>query len=200
MQIVRDGIVFVEDKPDWIKLGKTDEQVMKYISPIFLFYVLRNPNVDLSAKGIPLTEYGWTAPWRSPEYLNKKLKEASSSKCLFWASAKHNEMEKALRNTELFDLDRFLDSSEQFEECLVFYDGKKNQTLSVLYHIRNSICHGRYAVVKHKKCLWFVMEDVAGAKKNDQVGNNYKRLTARMLIQYKTLQHWINIIIAGPQV
>lgn len=141
-------------------------------------------------------EYGWDAPWRKPQYLNKKLKAASSNKSLYWSAAAVGDMEQALRNADLFDCAGI--ESKPFESA-VFYDAKSNQTISLFYHLRNGFAHGRFCAFKSKGDIWFAIEDVAGKRKDDPAGD-IKRLTARILIKNSTLCKWMKLIKAGPDI
>ena len=78
------------------------------------------------------------------------------------------------------------------EERIAFVSAKNyNEVLSIFYHIRNALAHGRIAIMENmdKEIVYF-LED--GRKKN---GNFI--VTARMALKEKTLLTWIDIIEKG---
>ena len=189
-------VVFVESNPAWVKCGLSQKSLGPVLSPLLRFFVVETPAPGLSSRSIPVSEYGWDTPWRKPQYLNKKLKAASSNKSLYWSAAAVGDMEQALRIADLFDCAGI--ESKPFESA-VFYDAKSNQTISLFYHLRNGFAHGRFCAFKSKGDIWFAIEDVAGKRKDDPAGD-IKRLTARILIKNSTLCKWMKLIKAGPDI
>lgn len=189
-------VVFVEANPAWVKNGMACKSLGPILSPLLRFFVVETPAPGLSNRSVSVSEYGWDAPWRKPQYLNKKLKAASSNKSLYWSAAAVGDMEQALRNADLFDCAGI--ESKPFESA-VFYDAKSNQTISLFYHLRNGFAHGRFCAFKSKGDIWFAIEDVAGKRKDDPAGD-IKRLTARILIKNSTLCKWMKLIKAGPDI
>lgn len=189
-------VVFVEANPAWVKNGMTCKSLGPILSPLLRFFVVETPAPGLSNRSVSVSEYGWDAPWRKPQYLNKKLKAASSNKSLYWSAAAVGDMEQALRNADLFDCAGI--ESKPFESA-VFYDAKSNQTISLFYHLRNGFARGRFCAFKSKGDIWFAIEDVAGKRKDDPAGD-IKRLTARILIKNSTLCKWMKLIKAGPDI
>lgn len=186
MNLILHGLNVVYLKSHWAPV----------LSPLLRFFVVETPAPGLSSRSIPVSEYGWDTPWRKPQYLNKKLKAASSNKSLYWSAAAVGDMEQALRNADLFDCAGI--ESKPFESA-VFYDAKSNQTISLFYHLRNGFAHGRFCAFKSKGDIWFAIEDVAGKRKDDPAGD-IKRLTARILIKNSTLCKWMKLIKAGPDI
>ncbi len=76
--------------------------------------------------------------------------------------------------------------------CVV--DNKNNQFMSVFYHIRNAFAHGRFYLQNCNGNKVFVMEDVASKR------DSKKSITARMIIQKKTLLKWIDLIKGGEKI
>ena len=189
------GIVFVESDAKWVNEGICLEETMRLLSPLFKFYVLECPVSGLSSKRKALESYGWTQPWKNPQYLNRALKDASSNSSLYWCADKISDMEQRLNSSGLGCEGAAM---AQPKEIAVFYDCKRNQTLSLFYHLRNSIAHGRFAVVRVKREIWFVFEDVQGAKPKDKMPGSSK-LTARIILKNSTLLKWVKLIKAGPK-
>lgn len=189
-QIEENGWVLVEETPDWIRDGQPaiDSGTFKKLID---FYVTHTPVKEISAQGRTLDYYGWNNPWKSSEALNEKLAKASKNNDLIYKADKREEMQNKLEDAGLLHC---ADLPKQEVACI--YDSKRNQTLSLFYHIRNSFCHGRYAVVDHNGDLWLAAEDMSPRKQNSEAG---KRLTARMVLRVDTLSEWVDIIAAGPE-
>lgn len=190
---INNGVVFVDAKPAWVHSGIPSNQVAGLVTPLLEFFVIESPVEGLSARQVPLVTYGWSAPWKKPEWLNRKLKDAASNKEFYWSCEKQGGMEEVLGRSPLGQ--KPINTSSPIEAA-VLYDCKKNQTLSLFYHIRNSLAHGRFCAFRHKRDTWFAFEDVGNPRKGDPVG--CKRLTARILIKNKTLKSWIKLINKGP--
>ena len=191
---VRDGVVAVPETPEWII---EDDHIDKYwarLQRLIRFYCIECPVLGSSNHRVSLAEYGWDAPWKKPQKLNFKLKKASTSNCLYWSAAAYKQMEDRLLSAGLQVVNY---DSLSLVESAAFYDAKKNQTLSLLTHIRDSFAHGRFYVFESVEgTTWIVMEDVTKRKKNDPEGT--KRLSARILLRIETLESWINLIREGP--
>lgn len=189
------GVVFVDAKPTWVHSGLPSNEIAKLVSPLLKFFVIESPVEGLSARQVPLMTYGWSAPWKKPEWLNRKLKDAASNKNFYWSCEKYGGMEEVLGRSPLGQ--KPIDTSSPIEVAVI-YDCKKNQTLSLFYHIRNSLAHGRFCAFRHKRDIWFAFEDVQKAKKKKDDPADCARLTARILIKNRTLAKWIKLIKQGP--
>lgn len=190
-----DGAVYVEESPAWVHAGLSDKDIAKAIAPLLRFYVVNSPVEGLSARCKALSEYGWDKPWKKPQKLNQKIKDDSTNNQLYWSGKSMNEMKGCLVSAGLFDCASM--KSQTFIETAAFYDNKKNQTLSLFYHIRNALAHGRFAVLRGNKGMWFAFEDV---QKNSKKSPWEKcvRLSARMLLKNSTLINWMRLIQKGP--
>lgn len=62
---------------------------------------------------------------------------------------------------------------------------KKNNLTSLMRHIRNSIAHGRYFIIKGGNYYKFLFEDV----------NEKDNVTFRMVINHSTLKKWKDILM-----
>ena len=189
------GAVYVEESPAWVHAGLSDKNIAQIIAPLLRFYVVNSPVEGLSARCKTLSEYGWDKPWKKPQKLNQKVKDVSTNSLLYWSGKSMNEMENCLVSAGLFNCASL--KSQSYIETAVFYDNKKNQTLSLLYHIRNAFAHGRFAVLRGNKGIWFASEDVQkGANKSPW--EKCVRLSARMFLRNSTLTNWMRLIQKGP--
>ena len=193
-QIEANGYVLVEDRPTWIldsiNHGRT---YYKHLLPLLDFFVFESPVEGLSSRRKTIQDYGWNNPWGRPTYLNKQLKDASNNRFLYYSASNLNLMEEALNRAGLLADDNSLEL-----EIACFYNNKKNQTLSCFYHLRNSICHGRFAIIPDKnEQLWIACEDRSGEGVKNRSG---KKLSARMLLKISTLEDWKTLITGGPAI
>lgn len=182
------GYVSVGDKPAWI----TDLSPTEYgeLMPLIDFLVFENPNSFLTSRSKSSSEYGWDDPWKSPQHLNRKLKDSSNNPKLYFSSSTLNGMQEALEKAGL------LTETSIEREVACFYDGQKNQTLSCLYHLRNALCHGRFIVeTSPHSDAWLICEDRSTQKIEKSSG---KKLSARMVLKVSTLEKWKKIITDGP--
>lgn len=179
---------YTENKPLWLGELNVKYYEDKQFIRIITFFVFHSPVNNLSARQICLSEYGWNTPWRKPYYLNKQLKQATNNYELLFSSATLKEMNDALTKANL--VNSF--PSDIVRERICIYDCKKNQFISVFYHIRNAFAHGRFDLRKLNNVEYYIMEDVKKAKKDLQV-------SARMILKKQTLLRWIDIIEGGEK-
>lgn len=180
--------IYVDRKPDWLNWLAPEEFNDNDLFRIVIFFVFHSPCPKTSAMGKSLKEYGWNTPWQKPYWLNKQLKQASTNVNLLFSSNSYDNLEIALTKASL--LNDFPSALEKERICI--YDGQHNQFMSVFYHIRNSLAHGRMNMIhKNGECV-FVFEDVVSNSKSEQA-----KLSARMILKKQTLLSWIDIIEAG---
>ena len=181
------GNFFVDNKPTWVKREKDDFCKRENYRKIIDFYLLNTPVTSLSSRSVSLCERGWVTPWRKPFYLNRQLKQSSSNYKLLFSAATYNAVEEALTKADLKD--DFPSNIEYERVCI--YDNQKNQFMSLFYHLRNSLAHGRFNIeLLDEDNYSYIFEDVAGK------GNRVK-VSARMIIREDTLLKWIKIITDG---
>lgn len=191
----KDGVVFVPESPDWIVDDGHLEKYWDCLQGLIVFYIFRCVVPGCSNHRISLERFGWDKPWRKPQKLSYKLKGVSSNHCLYWSASRYGDIEKQLVNSGLAEIDY---RASNLKEGAVFFDSRKNQTLSLFVHIRNSLAHGRfYCFESVEKERWIVFEDVSQRRGKDPAG--VKRLSARILLKVKTLYSWIDLIKRGPQ-
>lgn len=194
-QVVCNGRVYVRERPCWLERGIGVEESMRHYNRLTKFYVVGNPAPGLSARRLDLKGLGWNAPWSKPEYLNRKMKDKVRDGDFLWSAKACDEMEEALRKADM--LDEWVDWSAPRERA-VLYNCKNNQMLSLLYHVRNSLCHGRFTFFKRNRTIWIALEDVTKSRKGSPVGM-WKQLSARMVLRHSTLLSWQKLILAGPK-
>jgi hypothetical protein len=157
--------------------------------PICLdFFVLKTPCENLSARSIPLENYGWKTPWKKPVCLNRRLKDCSTNINLLYSAKDYSSLDEALSKAGLLNDFPKLGT----DECACFYNCRKNQFMSVFYHIRNSLAHGRFNLIIDSGSTTYYLEDVVG--KGEDV-----KLSARMVLKQETLIRWIELIKNGEK-
>lgn len=154
------------------------------------FYLIHCPVKNLSGMGISLLDYGWTQPWKNPYYLNKQLKQASSNPNFLYSCANREALYETLRDNNL--LNSFSENDGLYE-IAVFCDNKKNQFMSLFFHIRNSFAHGRFKIMIHDSETYYLFED--GVFR----GENFT-INSRIILLEDTLLRWIQIIMNGETV
>lgn len=183
--------VFTQYNPAWLNQIAPDRFEDQDLFRIVTFYVFHSPCAGLSARGRSLEEYGWSAPWKKPYYLNKQLKQAASNYELLYSADGYEKMDEALGSANMlrdFPLDMSVERAS-------FTDCKKNQFLSLFSHIRNSLAHGRLNMMDVNNECVFAFEDVSPKKDNE--GRN--KVSARMILRKSTLLRWIDIIESGEE-
>lgn len=189
-QIESEGFVLVEHKPNWV--NESDYALIApYAEKLYRFYVLENPVDRLSAHCVGLAERGWESPWKYPEHLNRKIKDASNSAHLFFSAARLEDVEDALKRAGLLEAHEIPEY-----ETACFFNSERNQVMSCFCHIRNSFCHGRFKAFARNGEPWLALEDKStqGVK-----GKDGKKLSARMVLRLSTLLQWIDIVEGGPE-
>lgn len=192
--IKADKKVLVSKDCCWINDGAPWAATDQLINPLLKFYVVETPSPGLSARSIPLINYGWTQPWKKPQQLNKKIKRASTNPDLYFSAASLDKMQEVLEKAKLLDC---FDLKNHPFEAAAFYDCKSNHTLSLFYHLRNGFAHGRFCIFKYKREYWFAIEDVTNQGKGNPADS--RRVSARIVLKNSTLRKWIKLIKKGPQ-
>lgn len=181
---------FSDRKPAWMR-WIAPEQFNDYdLFRIVIFFVFHSPCANLSSMGKTLSEYGWSAPWKSPYYLNKQLRQAASIYDLIYSAQGYENLDKELEKADLRD--SF--PSDLSRERVCIYNKTDNQFISVFWHIRNAIAHCRLNMVDVDGECVFIFEDVKPNKKSNQL-----QVSARMILRKSTLLKWIDLIENGEQ-
>lgn len=180
--------VLTERNPDWIKWIAPERFDDKELFRIVIFFVFHSPCANLSSMGKTLAEYGWSAPWRKPFYLNKQLQQAASNYKLIYPASNYDAMDEASEKADLKD--NF--PSDFLRERICIYDNMHNHFLSVFYHLRNAFAHCRLNMVDVNGECVFILEDIVPAKSPAQ-----EKVSARMILRKQTLLKWIDIIEGG---
>lgn len=183
-------IVFTDRNPKWLNWIAPEQFNDSDLFRIVVFFVFHSPCSEQSFMCRTLKEYGWSAPWKKPYWLNRQLKQAASNYELIFSAKGYDEMDIALNMAELKD--DF--PSDLTRERICIYDNQRNQFMSMFYHLRNAFAHCRLNMVDVNGECVFVIEDVQPNKKEDQV-----KVSARMILRKSTLLKWIDLIEGGEQ-
>lgn len=182
--------------PPWKDKLSQDVLYSKDFLKIFFFFTIFTPCPELSGRGKVLESYGWSNPWEEPYKLDEQLKTAADSLGLFTAK-KYEDMENALNNAGL----KKTLFSEIVNNKICAYTGsdkykKEHDFIHFFFHIRNSLAHGRFNVIKYNREEIFLFEDIGSRK--DKKTKEYP-LSARMILKKSTLLKWITIIEGGEK-
>ena len=181
---------FSDRNPDWIRWIAPEHFNDQDLFKIVIFFVFHSPCSNLSSMGKTLDEYGWSAPWRKPYYLNKQLRQTSLYELVVYSAKGYNEMDVALEKADLKETF----PSDFSRERICIYDNQGNQFLSVFYHIRNAFAHCRLNMVDVDGDCVFIFEDVQPKKNSNQL-----KVSARMILRKSTLLKWIDLIENGAR-
>lgn len=173
--------------PGWIKTVVPKDFNEIKLNRIIWFYVIHTICTDLSANGISINKYGWDKKVWIKEKLKKSLYSIGNLE-------KNRNLYKAKNQQDMKNVCEICNLKRNFckirdEERIAFATVKKyNEILSIFYHIRNALAHGRIAIMKNSnKEIVYFLED--GKKKDGKF-----IVTARMVLKEKTLISWIDII------
>lgn len=146
----------ITEIPSWI--DKTSKLTGENFKKIFIFAVVNFPVPRKSARAIPL-----------PENVEIPIK--------YKAGKTAHEIESTLADYNLMNFP----PAGDFEERAVFVTSQNTVVLSFIDHVRNSIAHGRFNLVRNGKVDCLVMEDM----------NTNKECSARIVVKAGTLVRWI---------
>lgn len=185
--------------PDWLDTIVPPEYEDNDLYEIILFFVIHSPCSGQSSKGISLTERGWKPkPWYSPKYLKDKLDRAiwgEESRSLKMVDSKV----KILSEIESMDLDDDFYNHREIQRALYSKIGNKgceSEYMSLFYHIRNALAHGRLAMYPAKNDdITFVMEDGQQIGKDD---DDKFEISARIIINKTSLLKVISLLKNPP--
>ncbi len=175
--------------PEWLTRISEEDIVDDVYRSILDFFVLYSPCEGLSARSRSLTEfYHWNNPWSKPFWLNKQLKQCAENYEILFAASSYAQMEQELNKADLINFPTNIS-----KERICFHNTKGNQFMSVFYHLRNSLAHGRFNITHlNDGENIYVLEDVSGKGKE-------RKVSARMVIREKTLVKWMILIKGGEK-
>lgn len=191
--------IITEIHPHWLDTVVPNEYEDSGLYEIILFFVIHSPCIGQSAQGVSLTEYGWKPkPWYSPKYLKDKLDKAIFGDGMRLLKMADNK-EKLLSEIDSLDLnDDFYNhrDSQRMLYSIINNKGCGNEYMSLFYHIRNSLAHGRLAMYPAKNNdITFVMED---GKKISKDKEDKFEVSARIIINKSSLLRIIEVIKNPP--
>lgn len=186
-------------QPEWLKTVVPAEYEDNDLFQIILFFVIHSPCQGQSSKGISLEERGWKPkPWYSPSYLKNRLDKA------IWGD-EVRKLEMTGNKSQIKDKIKSMDLDEGFynrreiQRALYVKTGDKgceNEYMSLFYHIRNSLAHGRLAMYPtQNNDIAFVMED---GKQIGGVGEDKFEISARIVINKSSLMRIIAVLKNPP--
>lgn len=179
--------------PTWLEQIAPEKFNDADLFKIVVFFVFHSPCPKQSARGKPLSEYNWNTPWKKPYRLDLQLMNASSLPISIKHFRPYKDAEKAFDEVKLKD--NF--PSDLSDERICIYDNEYNQWLSIFYHIRNSLAHGRLNMIDLAGECVFVLEDISTKKEKGK--RDQRKVSARMILRKSTLLKWISIIEGGEQ-
>lgn len=186
--------VFSSLHPQWLDTPVPESYEDDNLFKIILFFVIYSPCEAQSRRSRPLSFYKWKdKPWYVPSYLKKPLDKVifGEDERRFYVGNRKNFASKIAGH----DLDEDF-YNHRSSQRIGIVNSQSNEYMSLFYHIRNSLAHGRLAMYQaHGEDIMFVMEDgnSVGAEKDDKF-----EVTARIVLLKSTLLNIIELIKAGP--
>lgn len=185
--------------PDWLNALVPQEYEDDDLYEIIKFYVIYSPCFGQSAKGISLQERGWKPkPWNSSKYLKDRLDLAVFNGKERRIKMVDSKLEMLTKITSL-DLDGDFFNHRNIQRALFVKSNNKgcsNEYMSLFYHIRNSLAHGRLSMYPAKnEDITFVMED--GNNVGKDTDDSFE-VSARIIINKSSLLKIIEILKKPP--
>ena len=184
-KIDRDDYLIVEPYESWLnsKPGKGffDDSFYRIIN----FYVLHSPCKVSSYSPITLESLGWKNPWNSSRFRDTfdKIAGFASDESFYYHESKNHFLE--LWKQSGFE---FFPSEDLSEYAVLIHAGESNPRMDLLHHIRNSLAHGRFSVVKDNREYYLFFEDVATIRGL----NGALVVNSRVCLKKSTLIAWID--------
>ena len=181
--------LYVSKKPSWINSDITRLAIDEKFHDIMDFYVTFCICPEYATQGRTLTFYKWKdKPWNTYNYLKKKLDWKDQNLICSKRKMKPlNEIKNELN--EMFISGR--NWYESTDEFAIFSKVESNEYLSIFYHIRCALAHGRFTIRNNEGNRFYYFENGVSN------GNSFK-VKARMCLKESTLCHWICVITNGP--
>lgn len=192
------------EHPDWLDNLVPPEFEDDDLYRIILFFVIHSPCPGQSARGISLSDRGWKRnPWYSPQYLKNKLdKEIFGEENRYIKMVSDKETFKNECKDKDFD-ESFYEyrNKQRFMFVRCSQKGCNSEYMSLFYHLRNSLAHGRLAMYSAGDGdVVFVLEDgreVSVDGREASAGNF--EVTSRMIVRKSSLLRVVNLLERGPQ-
>lgn len=191
--------IITTHRPLWLKTDYMNICKDIELYEIIQFFIIHSPCHGQSWKGISLVERGWKQkPWASPKYLKEKLDKAVfgvEKRLLKMADSKEKMMEDVysldLNDNYYMHLDQ-----QRMLYSIVRNAGCENEYMSLFYHIRNALAHGRFAMYPSKNNdITFVMED---GKQIGREMDDHFEVSARIVIRKSSLLKIIALLNTPP--
>lgn len=180
----KNDFLYVEKTPIWLEKLVNTDLIDKSIINFFIIYA---PFEDsLSSQNINMTNYGWSKDWYNDMKLIEKLNSELSKKDvnnIIMVDSKSKLKEQC--TNELYN-NKFYENLSR--ERAIFAKKKHPGYSSLFYHIRCSLAHGRFQIVKSGRDYYYIMENI------EEINKLYA-LSARIILKRSTLKKWIEDII-----
>lgn len=180
----------VSKDPSWINSEDTEKYGIESLAGIMLFYVVFCPCKQYATQKRTLEYYKWKKkPWSSNRYLKAELNKIATK-----------SFQNQRKMTEWYNIKSQLDALnradrhwfESSSEFAVYSNIETSDYMSLFYHIRCALAHGRFLIMDHSGDKYYALE-------NGIVKGKRFFVKARIVLKEETLLGWIRIITNGPQ-
>lgn len=192
-KLSKDEMIITSKHPEWLDTLVADRHCNDKLYKIILFFVIFSPCSKYCTQGRTLQFYNWKEkPWSTNRYLKSRLDDGvfTDRRNYFRCAEKISSLIEDFRKTDLGD-NFYL---HRAVERVAFTKVESSEYMSLFYHIRCALAHGRIAMFEDAatKDIVFVMEN------GIENGAGFW-VKARMILREITLLRWIDIITAGPK-
>ena len=155
-QVDKSKLEYASHPPEWI-LPLSDLELSGSERETIDFFLVTSPCKGVSARGVPLTSYGWDrdTPEKNGYLQNRLMKSANLRESEnFFVGTKREDM-KAVFNDAAMD-NAFYE--KHFDNRIAFL-ASGNTVLSLFRAVRNSFAHSRFNVIDIGSERFFIMEN-----------------------------------------
>lgn len=169
----------------WMRVD--DKMLTLNFNKIFKFFVVFSPCKRYATQGRTLNYYGWyTKDTRSKNCLNNTLKYKNISKSIILVGS-YKELKSKITEVDIHKEDY---TNIKNEKGIFIKSGETSYFMSMFYHIRCALAHGRFTISKHDGETIYYLEN----GKEYKNGKNEFKVSARLVIYESTLLDYIKKI------
>lgn len=168
----------------WIKID--DKMFTTKFNKIFKFFVIFSPCKRYATQGRTLEYYGWkTKDSKSKSCLNNSLNYSLISKNIICVDS-YKELYEKISNLGI-ETEDFTNIKD--EKGIFIRGSETSYFMSMFYHIRCALAHGRFTILKDGKNTIYYFEN------GQKVDMSKFKVSARIVIYESTLLKYIKLIM-----
>ena len=190
--------LLTQAKPDWLLVPLAVDMRSEEWSKVVNFFVFESPCGFVSARGISLAERGWKhGMWGVYSYLKAPLDEIffGDSERLLFKVENREQFLACSRNNDFGD-----DFACHLSWSRALFvkrtePGCSSSYMSLFYHLRNSLAHGRFSAQMTERGIVLCFED---GKLVGAAGSGKFEVTARIVLTLESLAKAVDYLSVPP--